>query len=82
LIKDKEVTANALHPGGIMTALQWNVSDEAKIALGWMDKDGNVHPGFKSVEQGAATTVWAALAPELEGNGGHYLEDCSISGEL
>eukprot|EP01102_Stenamoeba_stenopodia_P014028 TRINITY_DN4624_c0_g1_i1.p1 TRINITY_DN4624_c0_g1~~TRINITY_DN4624_c0_g1_i1.p1 ORF type:complete len:339 (-),score=106.49 TRINITY_DN4624_c0_g1_i1:144-1160(-) len=78
--KDKGVTCNALHPGGIMTGLQWNVPDDEKIAMGWMDKDGNLNARFKSIEQGAATSIWAALAPELEGNGGHYLEDCSISG--
>ena len=40
-------------------------------------KDSNFK--FKSVEQGASTTVWAAVAPELEGVGGKYLEDCRIS---
>jgi predicted RNA-binding protein YlxR (DUF448 family) len=34
---------------------------------------------FKTVEQGAATTVWAATAPELEGRGGFYCEDCHIA---
>ena len=33
----------------------------------------------QSVEQGASTTVWSALAPELEGVGGKYLEECQIS---
>jgi len=31
------------------------------------------------VEQGAATTVWAALSGEWEGKGGRYLEDCAVS---
>ena len=34
---------------------------------------------MKNVEQGAATTVWAAVANELEGKGGKYLEDCQES---
>lgn len=34
---------------------------------------------IKSVEQGASTTVWAAVAPELEGKGGLYLENCAIA---
>ena len=34
---------------------------------------------FKTVEQGASTSVWAAVAPELEGVGGKYLEDCQFS---
>lgn len=34
---------------------------------------------MKSPEQGAATTVWAAIGKEWEGKGGKYLEECSIS---
>ena len=34
---------------------------------------------FKSVEQGAATSVWAA-SPQLKDLGGLYLEDCQIAG--
>ena len=34
---------------------------------------------FKTVEAGAATSVFAATAPELEGRGGLYLEDCRIA---
>jgi len=34
---------------------------------------------FKSVEPGAATSVFAATAPELEGRGGLYLEDCHVA---
>ncbi|HYD46252.1 MAG TPA: oxidoreductase, partial [Phenylobacterium sp.] len=39
--------------------------------------DGNVNERFKTPEQGAATSVWAAVGPELEGIGGLYLEDCA-----
>jgi len=78
--KDKGITCNAVHPGGILTGLQWNVPKEEQLAMGWIDAQGNVNNRFKSVEQGAGTSVWAAVAPELEGNGGHYCEDCSISG--
>jgi hypothetical protein len=34
----------------------------------------------KGVAEGAATQLWAATAPELEGRGGLYLEDCQVSG--
>ena len=34
---------------------------------------------LKSVEAGAATSVYAATAPELEGRGGVYLEDCHVA---
>ena len=36
-------------------------------------------PDFSSPEQGAATAVWAATSPELDGRGGDYLEDCAIA---
>ena len=34
---------------------------------------------LKDVEQGAATTVWAAIGKEWEGKGGKYLENVSVS---
>ena len=36
-------------------------------------------PPRKSIEQGAATTVWAATASVLDGKGGTYLADCGVS---
>ncbi len=70
-------TANAVHPGGIMTGLQQHLTTEEMTAMGWIDTEGKLNPLFKTVEQGAATSVWAAVAPELEGHGGLYLEDCN-----
>jgi hypothetical protein len=66
-------------PGGIMTGLQKNISRDDQIKMGWIDSDGKQNPKFKNLEQGAATSIWAAVAPELDGKGGLYLEDCSIS---
>jgi len=40
---------------------------------------GGIKP--KPIPAGAATSVWAAVAPELDGKGGAYLEDCEISDE-
>ncbi|WP_426334759.1 SDR family NAD(P)-dependent oxidoreductase [Paenibacillus silvae] len=78
--KQHGVRAFAVHPGGIMTPLQRHMPKEEMVALGWIDEDGNVaNPAFKSPEQGAATQVWAATAPKLEGMGGVYCEDCDIS---
>jgi NAD(P)-dependent dehydrogenase (short-subunit alcohol dehydrogenase family) len=71
------VTANAVMPGGIMTPLQRYLSKEEMVAMGWMDDEGNVREGFKTPEQGASTSVWAAVGEELEGVGGLYLEDCA-----
>jgi hypothetical protein len=47
------------------------------IAMGWMSEEGVVQEGFKTPEQGASTSVWAAVGPELEGVGGLYLENCA-----
>jgi hypothetical protein len=34
---------------------------------------------FKTIEQGAATTVWCATSPQLAGLGGVYCENCDIA---
>lgn len=74
------ITANALMPGAISTGLQDHLSSNDFRSLGWMQSGGGLAPpaGWKTIPQGAATTVWAALTPELDGSGGHYLEDCAI----
>ncbi len=73
------ITANAVMPGGILTGLQKHMSREEQMALGWFGESGTPNPRFKSTEQGAATSIWAAVAPDLEGVGGRYLEDCAIA---
>jgi len=77
--KGDNVRAFAVHPGGIMTPLQRHLPKEEMIALGWIDDAGNVNAIFKNPEQGAATSVWTATAPILEGHGGVYCEDCNIA---
>lgn len=74
---DLGINANAVMPGGIMTPLQRHLPREEMIAFGWMDENGKVNDRFKSTEQGASTSVWAALGDELEGVGGLYLENCN-----
>ena len=78
--KDHGVNANALHPGGIRTNLQRHVTPEERKRRGWADMDGPKPPGMKTPEQGASTSVWAALVPELEGIGGRYFENCAEAG--
>ena len=73
------VRAFAVHPGGIMTPLQRHLSNEEQVAMGWIDAEGNVNERFKTEEQGASTTVWAATSPLLEGKGGVYLENCEVA---
>ncbi len=78
--RDRGVRAFSLHPGGIMTPLQRHLPREEMVALGWIDEDGElVADGFKSPVQGAATQVWAATSPNLDGMGGVYCEDCDIA---
>jgi len=71
------ITANAVHPGGIMTGLQKFLPLEEMRKLGWLKPDDTPLDIFKTPEQGAATSAWAATAPELQGHGGLYLEDCN-----
>ncbi|SEI51100.1 NAD(P)-dependent dehydrogenase, short-chain alcohol dehydrogenase family [Arthrobacter sp. yr096] len=73
------VRAFAVHPGGIMTELQRHLPREEMVAAGWMDAEGNLREGFKTPEQGAATSVWAATSKALEGKGGVYCEDCDVA---
>jgi len=75
--KDRGINANAVMPGGIMTPLQRHLPREEMIAFGWIDEAGKVNERFKSPEQGASTSVWAAVGPELESVGGLYLENCA-----
>lgn len=77
--RHKSVHAFAVHPGGIMTPLQRHMSQQEMIDRGWIDAAGNIAAGFKTPEQGAATTVWAATSPRLDGKGGLYLEDCDVA---
>ena len=78
--KESGVRAFALNPGGILTPLQRHLPRQEMVDFGWIDEDGNpLNPGFKSPEQGAATQVWAATSPQLDGLGGVYCEDCDIA---
>jgi NAD(P)-dependent dehydrogenase (short-subunit alcohol dehydrogenase family) len=77
--KDAGVRAFAVHPGGIMTPLQRFLEREEMVAAGWIDEEGNALYEFKTPEQGAATTIWAATSPQLDGIGGVYCNDCDIA---
>lgn len=67
------IVANAVMPGGIMTNLQKHVSREVRDS--WAEGERSGRFTMKTPQQGAATTLVAALAPEFAGTGGHYLED-------
>jgi NAD(P)-dependent dehydrogenase (short-subunit alcohol dehydrogenase family) len=63
------IFVNALMPGGIATQLQRHMDP------GYLDRVRQSGFALKSPEQGAATSVWVATSPELEGIGGRYFED-------
>ncbi|MEZ4320290.1 MAG: oxidoreductase [Myxococcota bacterium] len=77
------IRAFAVHPGGIQTPLQRHLPVAEMAALGWVDASGKLTPQaaamFKSVEAGAATAVWCATSPQLDGIGGVFCEDCDIA---
>lgn len=84
------IEAFAVHPGGIITDLMRHLSVEEKAAFGIVDGKQIAteveSPAFKgttlrlkTVEQGAATQVWAATNEMLAGKGGVYCEDCDIA---
>lgn len=78
------VRSYSLHPGIISeTELGRNVPHEDLVAYGVFDEDGQVindpSKGLKSLSQGAATTVWCATTPKLNGFGGVYCEDNDIA---
>jgi NAD(P)-dependent dehydrogenase (short-subunit alcohol dehydrogenase family) len=72
------VRAFAVHPGGIATPLQRHLTMDEQKAMGWYDEAGNLNPMFKTPAEGAATSVWCATSPLLDGMGGVYCEDCNI----
>ena len=68
------IVANAVNPGGIRTGLQRNFTPRQRESLDAAEAAGVFT--YKTVEQGAATTLVAAVAPQFERTGGHYLDDC------
>ncbi len=77
-LAERGAHAYSLHPGGIMTELGRHLTEETLATM-----MNAIPPGqemdWKTVPQGAATTVFAATAPELEHHGGAYLEDCGVA---
>jgi NAD(P)-dependent dehydrogenase (short-subunit alcohol dehydrogenase family) len=75
--------AFGVHPGGIFTPLQRHLGVEETTMLGWTNADGSpselAKRGFKTPEQGCATSLWAATSPLLTGKPGVYCEDCEVA---
>jgi NAD(P)-dependent dehydrogenase (short-subunit alcohol dehydrogenase family) len=82
--KARGVRATALHPGGIMTELGRHLQPgelEATVARinAQLAAEGRPPFQFKTIPQGAATSVWAAFVAAAEEVGGRYCEDSQVS---
>jgi len=82
--KSRGVRATAVHPGGIQTELGRYMAPETLQQL--LDgvnasQAAGDQPAFewKTVPQGAATSVWAGLVAPAEAVGGRYCEDCHVA---
>ncbi|WP_328394397.1 SDR family NAD(P)-dependent oxidoreductase [Nocardia sp. NBC_00416] len=67
------IVANAVNPGGVATGLQRDFTQKHKDYLAAAEAAGAFT--YRSAQQGAATTLVAALTPEFAGTGGHYLDN-------
>jgi NAD(P)-dependent dehydrogenase (short-subunit alcohol dehydrogenase family) len=82
--KDRGIRAAALHPGAIHTELSRYLDEEARRELTEIMTQVARLPGakpiaYKSVPQGAATSVWAAAVAKADAVGGRYCEDCHVA---
>ena len=77
------VRAAAVHPGGIVTELARHMTEESiRQMMALTRPQAGETPrgrGFKTVPQGAATTLWAAATAPAELVGGRYCEDCHVA---
>ncbi|MFX3616460.1 MAG: SDR family NAD(P)-dependent oxidoreductase [Sporolactobacillus sp.] len=82
--KNNNIRAFAVHPGGIVSTNLIRYQNKAQLLeFGVIDEKGNeiIDPEneLKTVQQGAATQVWCATSPELNGLGGLYCEDVDVA---
>ena len=77
------VRATAVHPGGIQTELSRHLTPEALAAqiasINAKAPAGTPPFKFKTIPQGAATTVWSGFVAPAELVGGRYCEDCHVA---
>ncbi len=82
--RDRRIRAAAVHPGGIQTELGRYMDASALQAL--IDQlnrqaaeAGSPPFQWKTVPQGAATSVWAGVVASAEEVGGRYCENCHVA---
>jgi NAD(P)-dependent dehydrogenase (short-subunit alcohol dehydrogenase family) len=81
--KASGVRATAVHPGAIHTELSRYLTPEVTERL-IAEINANQPKGaapftWKSISQGAATSLWAACVADAEAIGGRYCEDCHVA---
>jgi NAD(P)-dependent dehydrogenase (short-subunit alcohol dehydrogenase family) len=81
--KSQGVRATAVHPGAVQTELGRYMTPEVRERL-ISEINANQPKGaaafsYKSIPQGAATSVWAACIADAEAIGGRYCEDCHVA---
>ncbi len=69
--------AVAVHPGTIMTELGRHMTEETLSTLSAARANREIT--WKSIPQGAATSVWAGFVAEPDAVGGRYCEDCGVA---
>jgi NAD(P)-dependent dehydrogenase (short-subunit alcohol dehydrogenase family) len=84
--RGRGVRAAAVHPGGIQTELGRHMDESQMIAMlevfnNQLAAEGKPPFEFKTIPQGAATSVWAAVVASAEDIGGRYCENCHV-GEI
>jgi len=82
--KSRGIRAVAVHPGGIKTELGRYTDPVAEEEMISTINERNAAAGlppfrYKTVPQGAATSVWAAVVADGDVIGGRYCEDCHVA---
>ncbi|MBY8825351.1 SDR family NAD(P)-dependent oxidoreductase [Sphingomonas colocasiae] len=81
--KDRGIRAAAVHPGVIQTELARHMSEEDLnrliASIDETQPDGAPAFTWKSIPQGAATSLWAGIVAAPEAVGGRYCEDCHVA---
>ena len=82
--KGNGIRATAVHPGGIQTELSRHIGEEGINQLVERINAATRAAGepdfkFKTIPQGAATSVWAGAVAAADEVGGRYCEDCHVA---
>ena len=83
-LKGRDIRAASVHPGGIQTELGRHMTPELMQQMMASITAANKAAGapafaFKTIPQGAATSVWAAVVAGADEVGGQYCEDCHVA---